>query len=171
MTSTEMRIGIAYVEQDSPVLPGTIRENLTIASPDATDRDCWQALEAVNLENLVRTPDGLDAMVGELGSTLSGGERQRLAISRAILSRPRLLLLDESTSNLEGLNETLARQAIDNLAKNCTLIVVAHRLATVVDADMIMVFNQGRLIGSGSHHELLEGNELYRALSRNQLIS
>lgn len=170
MTAVEMRRGVSYVEQDSPVLPGSIKDNLTISSPHVTDEDCWRALDAVALGDLVRSSGGLNSPVGELGSTLSGGERQRLAISRAVLSRPQLLLLDESTSNLDSPTEALARQAIGDLAQDCTLVIVAHRLSTVVDADMIVVCDRGRLVASGTHDELLADSELYRDLSRNQLL-
>jgi ATP-binding cassette subfamily B protein len=166
-----VRDGIAYVEQDSPVLPGTIRENLTLIAPEATDADCWKVLDDLELGDMIRaSATGLDSPVGEFGATLSGGERQRLAIARAVLAQPRLLLLDESTANLDGRTEALVRGAIAAAAANCTLVIVAHRLATVKDADSIIVFDKGRLVAQGNHDDLMKESPLYRELAHNQLI-
>ena len=167
----DLRAQIGYVEQDAPVLAGSIRDNLTLASPDATDRQCIDVLHAVNLtEVLVRSPLGLEAPVGEDGVMLSGGERQRLAIGRALLAAPPVLLLDESTSSLDGRNEQLMREAIDAVAENRTLIVIAHRLSTVVDSDQIVVLDKGRVVGVGTHSQLVESTPLYRELAKHQLL-
>jgi len=166
-----LRRQLGYVEQDAPVLAGTLRDNLLLASPDATDDDCLTVLGEVNLlEVLARDPLGLDAPVGEAGVMLSGGERQRLAIARALLSAPAILLLDESTSSLDGKNEQLMRDAIDKVASSRTLIVIAHRLSTVVDSDLIVVLDHGHIVGQGTHQELIESTPLYRDLATHQLL-
>lgn len=166
-----LRSQIGYVEQDAPVLAGSLRDNLTLGAPDATDEQCIQVLHDVNLtEVLERSALGLSSPVGEEGVMLSGGERQRLAIARTLLAAPPILLLDESTSSLDGLNEKLLRDAIDAVAENRTLIVIAHRLSTVVDSDQIVVFDHGQVVGTGTHSELVKSTPLYRELAKHQLL-
>ncbi|WP_029146425.1 ABC transporter ATP-binding protein [Microbacterium luticocti] len=166
-----LRAQLGYVEQDAPTLAGTIADNLRLASPEASDADCERVLRAVNLgEVLERSSLGIDAPVGEAGVMLSGGERQRLAIARALLAAPPILLLDESTSSLDGLNEQRMREAIDAVATGRTLIVIAHRLSTVVDSDHIVVMDHGRVVGQGTHSELVESTPLYRDLAKHQLL-
>jgi ATP-binding cassette subfamily B protein len=167
----ELRSRLGYVEQDAPTLAGTIAENLRLASPTASDADIERVLHAVNLGDVLeRNPLGVDAPVGEAGVMLSGGERQRLAIARALLAAPPILLLDESTSSLDGLNEQRMREAIDAVADGRTLIVIAHRLSTVVDSDVIVVLDRGRVVGQGTHSQLVATVPLYRDLAKHQLL-
>jgi ABC-type multidrug transport system fused ATPase/permease subunit len=166
-----LRSSLGYVEQDAPVLAGSIRDNLLLAAPEATDEQCIDVLKSVNLESVLERDDaGLSAPVGEAGVMLSGGERQRLAIARALLAAPPILLLDESTSSLDGANEQLMREAIDTVSTGRTLIVIAHRLSTVVDSDHIVVLERGRVIGEGTHSQLVKSTPLYRDLAKHQLL-
>ena len=167
-----LRGRLGYVEQEAPVLAGTLRENLLLTVPDATDAEVLAVLDAVNLGDLVQRTDlGLDAPVGEGGVLLSGGERQRLAIARTLLAGPPVLLLDEPTSNLDARNEAALRTAIDAVSSERTLIIVAHRLSTVIDADQIVVLDGGRVVATGRHGELLQSSPLYRELATHQFLA
>ena len=167
----DLRRHLGYVEQDSPVLSGTLRQNLTLGTPDITDDQCLAALNAVNLEYLAsRSSLGLEALVGESGAGLSGGERQRLAIARSLLSGRKILLFDEATANLDSHNERQIGDVLTNLRGNHTVLVVAHRLSTIMDADLIHVLEHGRLVASGQHHQLVEEVPLYRDLAKEQRL-
>jgi ABC-type multidrug transport system fused ATPase/permease subunit len=166
-----LRSQIGYVEQDAPVLAGTVRDNLVLASPGMVDRRCREVLASVNLlQRIDEHPDGLDAAVGDGGAGLSGGERQRLAIARALASHTELLLLDEPTASLDGRNERALHDAIWSAAASRTVIVVAHRLATVAHADQIVVLEAGHVVSVGTHAELLDRSPLYRELAQDQLL-
>lgn len=168
---SNLRRHIAYVEQSVPVLAGTIRANLTLGLTDVPDDRCRSALASVRLlDRIDAHGDGLDATLGDRGIGLSGGERQRLAIARALLSDRPLLLLDEPTASLDSRNERALQAAIDTASRSRTVIIVAHRLATVAGADRIVVVDEGRVRATGTHRELMELSDLYRDLARDQLL-
>ncbi len=166
-----LRAALGYVEQEAPVLAGTVRDNLLLAAPGATDTELWAVLADVGLTGVVqRSARGLDVPVGDDGVLLSGGERQRLAIARSLLARPALLLLDEPTASLDARNEGLLRDTLAAASADRALLVVAHRLSTVLDSDRIVVLDAGRVVASGTHHELVDTSPLYRELATAQLL-
>lgn len=168
----ELRANIGYVEQDSPVLAGTLRDNLTLGVAGATEDQLRHVLRLARLESVAdRLPHGLDTHVGHRGCRLSGGERQRVAIARALLRRPRLLLLDEATSQLDAANEAALRDTVTDAARTTTVLVVAHRLSTVTTADRIVVMEAGRVRAVGTHAQLMENDSLYRELATTQLLN
>jgi ATP-binding cassette subfamily C protein len=169
---SQLRAAIGYVEQDAPVLSGSLRENLLLGAPDATEAEVAEVLRITRLTGLVaRLPDGLETAVGHRGTRLSGGERQRVAIGRALLRRPRLLLLDEATSQLDALNEAALRETAAETALMTTVLVVAHRLSTVTMADRIIVMDAGKVKAVGTHAELVAGDPLYAELAATQFLA
>ncbi|GIG86520.1 ABC transporter ATP-binding protein [Plantactinospora endophytica] len=162
-THAQIRQRLAYVEQEAPVLPGTIRENLLFTYPDAGEEEIRQVLAQVRLTAKIDSlPEGLDTSL--TSSSVSGGERQRIALARAILRTPDVLLLDEATAQIDGLTEAAIHDVIQHRAAEAAVVTVAHRLSTVIDADTIVVMEEGRIRARGSHAELLAGDELYREL-------
>ncbi|MFE5753645.1 ABC transporter ATP-binding protein [Streptomyces massasporeus] len=167
-----LRAAIGYVEQDAPVLSGSLRDNLLLGNPEADEDALARVLKTTRLDGLVsRLPGGLDTLVGHRGTKLSGGERQRVAIARALLRRPRLLLLDEATSQLDAVNEAALRDTVADVARTTTVLVVAHRLSTVTMADRIVVMDAGRVRAVGTHRELVTADPLYAELAATQFLA
>lgn len=166
-----LRDSLAYVTQDAFLFAGTIRDNLRLGDPAATDDQMWLALNLACAEEFVRRhPDGLDAQVGERGVMLSGGERQRIAMARAFLKDAPILLLDEATSAVDTKSEQLIQQALEKLRQDRTCMVIAHRLSTVVSADVIYVMRQGVVLAHGRHEELVQSCAYYRELASLALL-
>ncbi len=165
----ELRSRIAFVPQDPVVFGTSVAENLRYGRPDATDDEMRDAARQAAADEFINAlPDGYETRLGERGVTLSGGQRQRLAIARAILRDAPILLLDEATSALDAENETLVQEALDRLMEGRTTIVIAHRLATVLKADRILVMENGRVVEEGSHADLVNAGGLYGRLARLQ---
>jgi ABC-type multidrug transport system fused ATPase/permease subunit len=167
----ESRAGIALVDQNTHVLEGTLRENLTYAAPGAGEDEILRVVRLARLGPVVRRlPGGLDGRLGDRGGTLSAGERQRVALARALLARPRLLLLDEPTSHLDAVNEAALARTLSEATADCAVLVIAHRLSTVQHADRIVVLDDGRTVASGRHDELLTTSPVYRELATAQVL-
>ena len=165
----DLRARIALVPQDSVVFAATARDNIRFGRPDASDAEVERAADLAHATEFIRRlPEGFEAQLGERGVTLSGGQRQRIAIARAILRDAPLLLLDEATSALDAESETLVQTALEELMRHRTTLVIAHRLATVLSCDRIMVMDQGRIVEQGTHASLVAANGLYARLARLQ---
>ncbi|HET9777897.1 MAG TPA: ABC transporter ATP-binding protein [Propionibacteriaceae bacterium] len=169
LKQSSLRATVGYVTQDAHMFHDTIRANLRYARPDVTDAEMWEALEAAQIRPLVESlPDGLETVVGERGYRLSGGERQRLAIARLLLKAPSIVVLDEATAHLDSESEVAVQRALDLAMEGRTSIVIAHRLSTVRNADLIIVVDHGRIVQSGRHEELMRDGGLYTELYHTQ---
>jgi ABC-type multidrug transport system fused ATPase/permease subunit len=165
----DLRRRLGLLEQDAPVLHGSIRDNLLIANPDADDADLWRVLEQANIDDeIARLPEKLDTPVLERGRALSGGQRQRLALARAFLSRSKLILMDEPTAHLDRANEYDVMTNLLHARGERSLLVVAHRLSTVTNADQILVLADGQIQATGTHTDLM-GVPIYRELIEHEL--
>ena len=166
----DLRARIALVAQDTYLFNNSLRENILIAKPDASETELAQAVELAALSDLVKSlPQGLNTPVGERGTSLSGGQRQRVAIARAFLKDAPVLILDEATSHLDAISEQGVRKALDQLKADRTTIIIAHRLSTIRDADMIVVLQDGQVVETGTHTDLLNNQHLYARLVSHQL--
>ena len=171
LTLQSLEDAVGYVTQDAHMFHDTIAENLRYAAPGVTDESIWAALESARIADLVRSmPDGLDTVVGDRGYRLSGGERQRLAIARLLLKAPGIVVLDEATAHLDSESEYAVQRALDEALEGRTSLVIAHRLSTVRNADLILVVDGGRIVQRGTHSELLAEGGLYSDLYRTQFV-
>ena len=166
----DVRSRVALVAQDTYLFNDTLRRNIMIAHPEASEVELQRAVQYASLDDVVATlPDGLESRVGERGMSLSGGQRQRVAIARAFLKDAPILILDEATSHLDAINERAVRDALDRLKADRTTIVIAHRLSTIRDADLIIVLDAGRVVETGTHDQLLAEDGLYAQLVQHQI--
>jgi ATP-binding cassette, subfamily B, bacterial len=165
-----LRGRVSLVSQDTYLFNDSLRANVALAQPDADEKAIYLALDQAALSEFVMSlPEGLDTKVGERGVQLSGGQRQRVAIARAFLKNAPTLVLDEATSHLDAVSEAQVRGALDTLMRDRTTIVIAHRLSTVRNADLLVVLDRGHVVETGSHTALIARSGLYARLIRRQL--
>ncbi|MBK8032481.1 MAG: ABC transporter ATP-binding protein [Chloroflexi bacterium] len=171
VTLDSLRSQIGIVLQETNLFSGTIRDNIAFGRSDATDDEVIAAAQAAAAHDFIMTfPDGYNTPVGERGSTLSGGQKQRIAIARALLLNPRILILDDSTSSVDLITEYRIQKALDRLMEGRTSFVIAQRISTVLNADMILVLDKGRVVASGKHEELMESSPIYAEIYHSQLV-
>lgn len=169
LSADSIRDTLGMVTQDGHLFHESVRANLLLARPDASEEDVWDALRRSRLDGLIASlPDGLDTVVGERGYRLSGGERQRLTIARLLLARQRVVILDEATAHLDSTSEAAVQEALAEALAGRTALVIAHRLSTVRAADRILVVEAGRIVENGTHTELLAAGGRYEELYRTQ---
>jgi subfamily B ATP-binding cassette protein MsbA len=162
---SQLRSMFAYVTQDAILFHDSVKENLLIAKPDASKDELENALQIANAYSFVnQLPKGIDTVIGDAGNKLSGGQKQRLAIARAVLKNPPIMILDEATSALDTESEKLVQDALQKMMQNRTSLVIAHRLSTIKSADEIIVLERGKIIERGTHKELLAHNGIYKKL-------
>lgn len=159
---------VTYIGHQAHLFMGSVRSNLAMGNPEATEEQLWHALEQVNLAEFVKSLGGLDAPVAEKGSNLSGGQRQRLALARALLHNSQMYIFDEATSNIDVESEDVIMQQVHQLAQSKMVLVISHRLVNVKNADQIVVMQHGRVVGSGTHQELLATNDEYKRMTQAQ---
>jgi len=163
---------IGFVTQETFLFHASVRDNLRYARPDASDPELEAAARAAAIhDTIVNLPDGYDTVVGERGYRLSGGEKQRIALARVLLRDPRILVLDEATSALDTVSERLIQAALERVEKGRTTLAVAHRLSTILRADLILVYQDGRIVERGRHEELLRQGGLYAQLYHEQFLA
>ena len=163
---------IGLVPQKPYLFSGTVRSNLLYGKPDATEDELWRALAIAQAEDFVREMEGgLDAPVSQGGTNVSGGQRQRIAIARALVKRPELYIFDDSFSSLDTATDARLRQALKQHTAGATLVIIAQRVSSIVDADQILVLDGGRIVAHGTHQELLETSETYREIVNSQLAA
>tara|TARA_B100000131_G_scaffold265255_1_gene262734 strand:- start:261 stop:1181 length:921 start_codon:yes stop_codon:yes gene_type:complete len=164
-TLKSLRNMIGIVTQNSILFNDTIKNNISYGNKKVSDEQILKAVDSANLNDLInKLPKGLNTIIGENGVKLSGGEKQRLSIARAIIKNPEILILDEATASLDSESEKKVHTAIDNVIKNRTVIIIAHRLSTIINSDNILVMNDGKIIESGSHDDLLKNEGYYKKL-------
>jgi ATP-binding cassette, subfamily B, bacterial len=167
-----VRAHIGLVPQETVIFGASARENIRYGRPGASDEEIEAAARAAAADEFIaRLPEGYDTFLGEKGARLSGGQKQRIAIARAILKNPPILLLDEATSSLDSQSERLVQDALEQLMRQRTTLVIAHRLATAINSDRIVVIDRGRIVGVGRHEQLLRDNALYARLAALQFAA
>ena len=167
-----LRAQMGLVSQQPVLFPTTIRKNIALGMEGATETDIVKAAKLANAHDFIMSfPDQYDTVVGDQGAQLSGGQRQRIAIARALVRDPRILLLDEATSALDNESEAIVQEALDNAGKQRTTIVIAHRLSTIVNADVIIVLNEGSVVEKGTHDELIARQGIYFHMVQQQFLA
>jgi ATP-binding cassette subfamily B protein len=171
VTLSSLRSQIGIVLQETTLFSGTIRDNIAFGRPEATLENVIAAAEAAAAHDFIMSfPEGYDTPVGERGTTLSGGQKQRIAIARALLLNPGILILDDSTSSVDLATEYRIQKALDELMKGRTSFVIAQRISTVLNADLILVLDKGRIVARGTHEELMESSPIYVEIYNSQLV-
>jgi len=170
VTLESLRVHIGIALQEPVLFSGTIRDNIRYGKPDATDEEVIEAAKAAQAHDFITSfPKGYDTEVGQRGVGLSGGQKQRVSIARAILVKPKILILDDSTSSVDVETEALIQEALETVMKGRTSFIIAQRISSVLKADKILVLDRGRIAGEGNHRELMETSPIYREIFDSQL--